>query len=81
MEIETYHGHFCKVEEDTGETYYVPEYIVGTSGLDNVVETVFGFGIHLTAPGYLDQTDWEVYDTLEECEARKVELEEEELEW
>jgi hypothetical protein len=31
-------------------------------------ETVRGFGARLSAPGYLDRTEWAVFDTPEEAE-------------
>ncbi len=32
------------------------------------------YGVHLTAPGYLDQTEWELFDDLREAEDRYDEL-------
>lgn len=31
------------------------------------VETIHGFGARLSAPGYMDCTDWSVFDTYEEA--------------
>ena len=31
-------------------------------------ETVRGYGARLSAPGYLDCTEWTVFDTFEECD-------------
>jgi hypothetical protein len=33
------------------------------------VETVSGFGCRLSAPGYLDCTEWSVFDSVSECES------------
>lgn len=36
-----------------------------------------GYGVRESAPGYLDCTEWEVFDTLAEAERRAREIEEE----
>ena len=33
-----------------------------------------GYGVHLSAPGYMDQTEWEVYETPEEAGERALDL-------
>lgn len=33
-----------------------------------------GYGVRESAPGYLDCTEWEVFDTLKEAEARADEI-------
>jgi hypothetical protein len=41
-----------------------------TEGMPQEWENIQGYGARLSAPGYLDCTDWNVYDT--EQEAREV---------
>jgi len=45
------------------------EYLVEDMGIKDVsqYEVVEGYGCRLTAPGFLDCTDWCVFDTVEEC--------------
>ena len=31
-------------------------------------ENIQGYGARLSAPGYLDRTEWTVFDTVKECE-------------
>ena len=38
------------------------------------IEVVKGYGVRLSAPGYLDCTDWEVYGSLWEAKERAREL-------
>lgn len=38
------------------------------------IAQIDGFGARLSAPGYLDCTDWTVFPTLEEAEAHLVEM-------
>ena len=33
-----------------------------------------GFGVRESAPGYLDCTEWEVFETIEEAQARADEI-------
>ena len=40
-----------------------------TEGLPQEWETIKGYGARLSAPGYLDCTEWAVFDTVEEAEA------------
>jgi hypothetical protein len=60
-------------DEATGESWYVPtdDY---TPNLGTSIETHKGFGVRESAPGYLDCTEWEVFDTLKEAKARMAEL-------
>jgi len=37
---------------------------------------VIGYGVRESAPGYLDCTDWEVFTTIEQAEARAAEIDE-----
>jgi hypothetical protein len=67
MEPEYWNGHFSRVRE-CGEERMVPEMYVESDA--EVLETVFGYGVRLSASGYLDCTEWEVFDTEAEAEAR-----------
>jgi hypothetical protein len=44
------------------------------------IEAVQGWGVRLSAPGYLDCTDWAVFDTEAEADAAVTELEAEQSE-
>ncbi len=41
------------------------------------IEKVRGYGVRESAPGYLDCTEWEVFNTLREATARASEIDEE----
>jgi len=65
---ETYSSH---------EAWYVPADECPTFPKDNVtIEEVIGYGVRESAPGYLDCTDWEVFTTIEQAEARAAEIDE-----
>ena len=77
--------------ETTAGTWWVPADLVGSvrsaSDLRDYVEgepqewsPVKGYGVRLSAPGYMDATEWEVYTNKREAEARYRELEEEQRE-
>lgn len=38
------------------------------------VEVIEGYGVRASAPGYMDRTDWEVFDTVKAAEKRYREL-------
>lgn len=50
-------------------------YLVG--GRAYQARIIWGYGVRLSAPGYTDATDWEVFETKKAAEARVKELEEE----
>ena len=59
------------------EAWYVPADECPTFPKDNVtIEEVIGYGVRESAPGYLDCTDWEVFTTIEQAEARAAEIDE-----
>lgn len=61
---------FGRVTSEDGETYLVPAALyIGES--EDSVEWIEGkWFAHLTAPGYIDQTEWTgPYDTLGEAKA------------
>lgn len=41
---------------------------------DGVATFKTGYGVRESAPGYLDCTDWEIFPTLAEAEARAAEI-------
>ena len=68
MEPEYFHGHFVKFQNTkTGDEFLVPEMYYYQDDDMHYIETIFGFGVRLSAPGYLDCTEWEVYSTEEEA--------------
>ena len=38
------------------------------------IEVIKGYGVRLSAPGYMDCTDWEVYSSIKEANKRAREL-------
>jgi len=73
--VERFDGRFSVIDLGYGETLCVPESLTGAE--DKVIETQFGYGVRLSAPGYLDCTDWEVFENEPEADTRAEELEEE----
>lgn len=91
MEPEVIRGYGYIVETNDGSSFVVPAAILeGKPTAHNLMqyapenvgrrhqshEKVKGFFAHLTAPGYLDQTDWEFLETQAEVDAW-IEAEEE----
>lgn len=64
-ELETTHGTFFVPYEDADEDH-LQDYCEGTIESVSVRE---GYGARLSAPGYLDCTDWSVFDTPEQAQA------------
>lgn len=73
MQPEIYRGNYYAVETREG-TYYVPSWLVGDAAtLEDVrdycpatptsMERATGVLARLSAPGYLDSTDWTPYDS------------------
>lgn len=70
--------------EDEEALDLVMEYIIWPAIKDYVkvhnfaaiesLEVITGYGVRLSAPGYLDCTDWEVYGSLREAIKRAREL-------
>lgn len=85
MQRETYHGHFQLIRNTSEGDILTPEEYAQYRGnkeaaeahgvsLDDV-ETVFGWSARLSAPGYLDCTDWTgVFETEEEAVAALDEM-------
>jgi hypothetical protein len=77
MEPQVEYGKWALVEDDE-ESHWIPgecandAWVIGPTG--KVVEIRMGWGAHYSAPGYLDQTEWEVFDTQEEAEAYLEEM-------
>lgn len=82
MQRQVVYGKWVRVES-CGEITYIPREVVGQEVtaetvapyLDHEVdenddmEVVFGHGARLSAPGYMDCTDWCVFGTDKEAEA------------
>jgi hypothetical protein len=45
--------------------------------LCETIETITGWGVRLSAPGYMDCTDWEVFTDHDEARVRYMELRDE----
>jgi len=69
------HGKWCEIETNTG-TWYVEAEFVKDESPDKLIwfceateyvehKFIEGYGARLSAPGYLDCTDWVVFDTEE----------------
>jgi hypothetical protein len=68
------HDIFSRIDED-GETRWIPSRHVCQDM--KVLESREGHGVRLSANGYLDCTDWEIFDTADLAQIRGRELEEE----
>ena len=63
------------ITEAFGESYYIDAEDAEAFPKDNVtIEEVIGYGVRESAPGYLDCTDWEVFPTIAEAEARAADI-------
>jgi len=60
MEPETYFGKFYKVAG-----FWIPDYAYCGQPAEDEMS---GYGARFQMPGYLDATDWEVFETEEEAE-------------
>ena len=56
------HGEFFIFDTE----FFTKEQIEGQGYFD--VEVIEGYGCRLSAPGYMDCTEWTVFDTPEECQ-------------
>lgn len=69
--------------EDADVIEHMLQYTEGTDIIDDIT-IIKGYGVRLSAPGYIDCTDWDVYLTEEEAldayNELKEELEEEDKE-
>lgn len=65
MVPEYLYGRWAECEDNWGETNIVPADMVEEA--TDVVRYRYGWGCRLSAPGYLDCTDWTVFDTEEEA--------------
>jgi hypothetical protein len=64
-------------DPDTGEAWWIPRADFSTASWAgmNVTASVTKYGVRLSLPGYLDCTDWDVFDTIAEAESHAAELE------
>ena len=60
-------GQWAEVENRYGESTYVPADCVELEDGERVVRTFEGVGCRLSAPGYMDCTEWAVFPTEEEA--------------
>jgi hypothetical protein len=70
MERRIEYGRFLVVQEPNGEMRILPEEFKSDPaviGKGKIVETRYGWGAYLTAPGYLDQTEIVLCDTAQEA--------------
>jgi len=69
-----------RVEDQNGTTFYPCDYfskaqiykmhdLVEDEDEGELIEQVNGYGARLSAPGYLDATEWGVYETKAEAKA------------
>jgi hypothetical protein len=84
MKPEKVYGDWYEVE-DAGTVWYPIQYftadeLLGQHDKDATVAIRRGqYGVRLSAPGYLDCTEWEVYETEDAADERIREWELEEL--
>ncbi|MFZ1074781.1 MAG: hypothetical protein WAN50_00175 [Minisyncoccia bacterium] len=52
---------------DTERDAYAKQIQAFCTGIVQSWKTIRGYGVRQSAPGYLDCTDWTVYDTLDEA--------------
>ena len=70
-----HHGQFWEITHDGGSTTWYPVEDACESELHEMVEGKYErheitddkWGCRLSAPGYLDRTDWSVFDTQQEA--------------
>jgi len=68
MEPVVVHGEWALVEDDYGAERHIPgEYKDDIGEDERLVEVVTGWGAQMSASGYMDQTEWTVFDTEEEA--------------
>lgn len=79
MEPQIMHGNWCEIESTHG-AFFVPKEDVGEEpsqkSLEQYIEGSYlehrflsGWGARLSAPGFLDCTDWVVFDTEQKARA------------
>lgn len=77
MDPEVYYAHFYRLESRV-ETATVPADVLdeAISSIPDAVVHDEGmkYAVRMQRPGYLDCTDWELFDTEEEAEARAAEM-------
>ena len=72
---------WIRYEDRDGSTVLIPSEYYEAHSDHAEVEKVWGYGVRESAPGYLDCTEWTVYDTLEEAEKAAKEIDESYSEW
>ena len=74
--------NWWKVDGSEGTMYFDAEDFTKDQAIDayefpqavDSVELIVGFGARLSAPGYMDCTDWSVYGSLEEAQRELAEM-------
>jgi hypothetical protein len=66
---------FAPYNDINGDTFKTD--VLGIEVGDTPPEIVCGWGVRLSAPGYLDCTDWEVFEDHDEARVRYMELRDE----
>jgi len=68
MDAEVYQGTWWEITNEYDETVIIPGDVPDPMTEDDLeMKEVTGWGAHLTAHGYLDQTDWTVFETEQEA--------------
>ena len=79
MVPEYHEGEFVTVVDELwgGEVRTVPAvYFEPESSSEVIEDHLTGVGVHLTAPGYMDQTEWSVFPSMAEARAHLLDFEE-----
>lgn len=74
-----------EIDGTQGVFYYLEEYFTREQAIadylgepfEDGVRHILGYGVRLSAAGYLDCTDWEVFESPEKARRRAQELREE----
>ena len=84
MQPQIREGKWCEIDTDTG-TWWVPKEDVTNESPEALIwftqaihyhehRFIEGFGARLSAPGFLDCTEWTVFETEEEAQTWMEEL-------
>lgn len=57
----------CGIALFPAEMFSREQAICNYDGTPFEVEETSGFGVRLSAPGYMDCTEWDVFDSIKEC--------------
>ena len=65
MQPQVWHGAFVRVTDSFDGDRWIPESDLGAGEVS--YDLRIAYGARLSAPGYLDCTEWEVFDTEQEA--------------